>query len=146
MQKVAQMVVGPLSLALIVGMSACCNCHRDQRGGGITSAGAADAASAAVIQDAYYTNQGTNDPNLRDWVVVSGERFKAGDVTVEDCQTRLPDHPVPSQRAWKDCEEIDRASGILYSVRVEHGAMFDKVEIKVRGADGGWSDPFEIRK
>lgn len=133
-----------VALVLTVGLLCGCQCGpRDDRNLHADSAN----SQPAVIHDALYTGNPPGGANARTEVVVNGSYFKSSDVTVDDCMTRLPNHPVPSQREWKSCRELlGQPSGISYYIRVEHSAAHDEVQIRVRGADGGWSAPFVIRK
>ena len=93
----------------------------------------------ATTDRAQYTGTGPNGPNSRQEVIVSGSNFKARGVTVADCQTRAHDD------AWANAKEIRSASGLSWHVVVDHAASYDPVEIRVRGADGQWSKPAEIK-
>ena len=97
----------------------------------------------AVITDAYYT--GSGDPNLRKQIIATGSHFKVNGKK-SDCQTSLPDHPVESQRKWKDAKKVITATGIMYHVEAYHGAAYDNVHIRVKGADGQWSQPYSVRE
>ncbi|HBS28146.1 MAG TPA: hypothetical protein DEB06_01555 [Phycisphaerales bacterium] len=98
-----------------------------------------------MIEDAYYTGPG--DPNLRDEVIITGAHFKSsGSDETADCESRLPNHPVPEQRRWVRCNKIISRSGTMYHAEISHGAAFDVVEVRVRGAGDGWSAPHQVRK
>jgi hypothetical protein len=98
-----------------------------------------------MIDYAIYTGQG--DPNRRSEVIVNGSHLKSsGAKDTGDCETRLPHHPDPSQRAWVECREVKNRSGTMYHVVVEHGAAFDHVEVRVRGEDGNWSNAAQVQK
>ncbi len=115
---------------------------RERLAGGTTRAMAVE---SGTIDYATYTGDG--DPNLRSEVIVSGSHLKSsGAKDTRDCETRLPHHPDPSQRAWVQCREVRNRSGTMYHVVVEHGAVFDQVEIRVRGEDGNWSDAAQVQK
>ena len=106
-----------------------------------------DDKEPAHIDDAYYTGTGENGPNSRKDVIVSGSFFKTTcNSDVSDCQTRLPDHPEPSKTNWQNCVEIKKRMGIEYVVVADHSAAYDKVEVHVRGEDGGFSNAILIRK
>ena len=115
---------------------------RERLAGGMTQALAVE---PGTIDYATYT--GAGDPNLRSEVVVNGSHLKSsGAKDISDCETRMPHHPDPSQRAWVECREVRNRSGTLYHVVVEHGAAFDHVEIRVRGEDGNWSNVAQVQK
>ena len=95
----------------------------------------------------YATYTGAGDPNLRSEVIVNGAHLKSsGAKDTGDCETRMPHHPDPRQRAWVECREVKNRSGTMYHVVVEHGAAFDHVEIRVRGENGNWSNAAQVQK
>ena len=115
---------------------------RERLAGGMTQS---MAVQPGMIDYATYT--GAGDPKLRSEVIVNGSHLKSsGAKDTSDCETRMPHHPDPSQRAWVECRELRNRSGTMYHVVVEHGAAFDQVEIRVRGEDGNWSDATQVQK
>lgn len=97
------------------------------------------------VQSASYSGTGPNGPNSRTEVLVSGACFKTNP-SRSDCQTRQPDHPVPSQREWRKCTKMLSSDALTYHVKVYHSAAYDLVEIRVRGQDGAWSNMKQIQK
>lgn len=135
-------VRGAALLAVLAGGGMCGCVEKHPPGRSPTPASAV--AESASIDDAYYT--GTGDPKLRTEIVINGSYFKSsGNPDVADCETRLPNHPEPSQRVWKQCRKIKSRSGTMYHVVAEHGAAYDLVAVRVRGANGGWSNAHEVR-
>jgi len=100
---------------------------------------------AADIHSAAYTGTGPNGPSSRTEVLVNGACFKPG-AQPEDCETRQPDHPVASERQWRKCDEVLSSGSLMYHVKVYHSAAYDRVEIRVRGQDGEWSNAKTIDK
>jgi hypothetical protein len=99
-----------------------------------------------VLSAARFTGTGSNGPNSRTEIIAEGSYLKVGDVTAADAETRLPNHPVPAQREWKQVSAVLSSSGMTYHVQSVHSAADEAVEIRVRGADGNWSTTQSVSK
>src|SRR4051812_40549901 len=83
---------------------------------------------------------GPHGDNARKNIIVDGWFFKTNGEDLADLQTRTPDHPVQSQRQWRNATAITR-SRMQYKATIQHSAADSRVEVRIRGEDDNYSVP-----